>query len=80
MPSPFDRMIARLEGNIAKLAGMRSRLDPERIAEMRDMFERQIDELRGKRRRDDGGMPALVEPPRGPLPLQGGAEAPLEYD
>ena len=32
------------------------------------------------RRRGPGGMPALVEPPRGPLPLQGGAEAPLEFD
>ena len=27
-----------------------------------------------------GSAPALVEPPRGPLPLQGGAEAPLEFD
>jgi hypothetical protein len=33
-----------------------------------------------KRRRPRGGAPALVEPPRGPLPLQGGAEAPLEFD
>jgi hypothetical protein len=32
------------------------------------------------RRRPDGGMPAMAEPPRGPLPLQGGAEAPLEFD
>ena len=31
------------------------------------------------RRRGPGSMPALVEPPRGPLPLQGGAEAPLEF-
>jgi hypothetical protein len=34
----------------------------------------------GRRRPRDGGMPAPVEPPRGPLPLQGGAEAPLERD
>ena len=32
------------------------------------------------RRRGPGSAPALVEPPRGPLPLQGGAEAPLEFD
>jgi len=31
------------------------------------------------RRRGPGSMPAPVEPPRGPLPLQGGAEAPLEF-
>ncbi len=32
------------------------------------------------RRRGPGSMPAPVEPPRGPLPLAGGAEAPLEFD
>jgi hypothetical protein len=32
------------------------------------------------KRRPPGSAPALVEPPRGPLPLQGGAEAPLEFD
>jgi hypothetical protein len=35
---------------------------------------------RGKRRPGDGSVPALVEPPRGPKPLQGGAAAPLEFD
>jgi hypothetical protein len=34
---------------------------------------------RNSRRRPPGMAPALVEPPRGPLPLQGGAEAPLEF-
>ena len=32
------------------------------------------------RRRGPGSMPALVEPPRGPVPLSGGAEAPLDFD
>ena len=32
------------------------------------------------KRRPSGSAPALVEPPRGPVPLQGGAEAPLEFD
>ena len=32
------------------------------------------------RRRGPGSMPALVEPPRGPLPKQGGAAAALEFD
>jgi hypothetical protein len=27
-----------------------------------------------------GSAPALVEPPRGPVPLEGGAAAPLEFD
>ena len=35
---------------------------------------------RKRRRPDDGSMPALAEPPRGPLPLAGAAEAPLEFD
>ena len=35
---------------------------------------------RANRRKRRGGMPAMAEPPRGPLPLQGGAEAPLEFD
>ena len=72
-------MIARLEGNLAKLTQMRERLDPERIAELRTLFERQIDELRRQQRRGDGSVPALVEPPRGPRPLAGGAAAPLEF-
>ena len=32
------------------------------------------------KRRPPGMAPALVEPPRGPGPLQGGAAAPLEFD
>ena len=36
--------------------------------------------VRKPRRKPPGSAPALVEPPRGPLPLQGGAEAQLEYD
>ncbi|GGD62250.1 hypothetical protein GRI62_13410 [Erythrobacter arachoides] len=36
--------------------------------------------LRNSRKRPPGMAPALVEPPRGPLPLQGGAEAPLTFE
>ena len=41
----------------------------------------EIEELvrRNSRKRPRGLAPALVDPPRGPLPLQGGAEAPLEF-
>jgi hypothetical protein len=35
---------------------------------------------RNQRRPGDGSMPALVEPPHGPKPLQGGAAAALEFD
>ena len=38
---------------------------------------------RGRKRRrsdDDGSMPALVQPPRGPKPFAGGAAAALEFD
>lgn len=36
---------------------------------------------RAKRRKPPrGSAPALVEPPRDPLPLAGGAAAPLEFD
>lgn len=31
-----------------------------------------------RRRRPDSGMPAMADPPKGPLPLRGGAEAPLD--
>ena len=82
--SPFDDMIARLQGNLALLERMRERLDPEQIERMRSLFERQIRDLQarqGRRRRgDDGSMPALVEPPRGPKPFAGGAAAALEFD
>lgn len=35
---------------------------------------------RTSRKRPPGMAPALVEPPRGPKPLAGGAAAPLEFD
>jgi len=35
---------------------------------------------RNSRRRPPGMAPALVEPPRGPKPLAGGAAAPFEFD
>jgi hypothetical protein len=33
-----------------------------------------------RKRPPKGSAPAMAEPPRGPLPLAGGAEAPLEFD
>ena len=34
---------------------------------------------RGKRKPPEAGVPVPAVPPKGPLPLQGGAEAPLEF-
>lgn len=33
----------------------------------------------GKRKPPEAGLPVPAVPPRGPLPLQGGAEAPLDF-
>ena len=61
------------------IARMRRRLDE---GGLRGFSMTELEELvrRSSRRRPPGMSPALVEPPRGPLPFQGGAEAPLEFD
>jgi hypothetical protein len=49
-----------------------------------DELDRRLGRLKRRpspRKRPGGGSaPALVEPPRGPRPLQGGAAAPLEFE
>jgi hypothetical protein len=78
-----DRMLGEIEHHMAR---MRMLLDPDEFARLEARFREGIrriaDEMRrrGRRPPDDGGMPALVEPPRGPTPLAGGAAAPLEFD
>jgi hypothetical protein len=71
----------KLDRHLAKL---REILGPLRFAKVQSQFLRGSHPLGGisrrKRRPGEGSMPALVEPPRGPLPLSGGAEAPLEFD
>lgn len=61
---------------------MRARLTPDQVERLSRQFDRQIERIQRLRRRrpGEGGMPALVEPPRGPKPLAGGAAAPLEFD
>lgn len=77
MASPdFGRKkLIRLEREIA---AMRRRLDKDGF---RGLSFAELEELvrRNRRRPDHGGMLALVEPPRGPKPLAGGAAAPLEF-
>jgi hypothetical protein len=67
------------------LATLREVLDPEAFAKVQSQFLRGSHKLfaqirRKRPRPGDGSMPALVEPPRGPKPLAGGAAAPLEFD
>lgn len=74
-PDFEDRKLTGLEREIA---AMRRALDRSgfrglSVAELADLVRR------NRRRPGDGGMPVLVEPPRGPGPLQGGAAAPLEF-
>ena len=66
---------ALVDGAIAR---MRRRLD---ASGFRGFSVTELEELvrRSSRKRPPGMAPAPVEPPRGPLPLQGGAAAPLEF-
>ena len=77
----LERMQLRLERQRAQFQSMRDRLSPHQVNKMIGLFARQLERIRRiTRRRGDGSMPALVEPPRGPKPLAGGAAAPLEFD
>jgi hypothetical protein len=74
--------IARVQ---AQLERMRESIDPAKLVRMEQQIRRVLRELglelrRRRRRPGEGSMPALVEPPRGPTPLAGGAAAPLEFD
>jgi len=73
--------LARIE---ARLAEMRDVMAPEQFARIHEQFLKAANrvgfQFRNRKRRDDGSMPALVEPPRGPAPKSGGAAAALEFD
>ncbi|HEY6817195.1 MAG TPA: hypothetical protein VI168_16780 [Croceibacterium sp.] len=78
----IEQARARMEQDLAR---MRAALDPVAFGLIRKQFEQKFHRLRiearsNRRRPRDGSMPALVEPPRGPKPLAGGAAAPLEFD
>ena len=78
----LERMRARME---RQLAEMQKVMDPAQFERMettfRDFVQKLTVQMRRKRRRPgDGSIPALVEPPRGPKPLNGGAAARLEFD
>jgi len=76
IPDP-ERFRAYLERELAQ-----TRRIGARQRDMRRLLLDNIEEVvrRNSRRRPPGMASALVEPPRGPKPLQGGAAAPLEFD
>jgi hypothetical protein len=79
--SDFERMRMRLERQKAQFLAMRDRLSPDQVDRMLGLFDRQLERIRRIfRRPGDGSVPTLVEPPRGPKPLAGGAAAQLEFD
>ena len=67
-----------------RIERLRDSIHPTQLARMEALLREAAHKLRiesrRRRRPEDGGMPALVEPPRGPKPFAGGAAAPLEFD
>ena len=76
-----QRKLAQIDAHLAK---MRDKMSPEQFARVHEQFLKAVNRIgfqfRNRRRRDDGSMPAMVEPPRGPAPRAGGAAAALEFD
>jgi hypothetical protein len=83
LPPDVQRLVqADVEREMAR---QRKALRPDEFVEIHVRFRRGVHKLivkkgRKRGRRGDGSVPALVEPPRGPKPLAGGAAAPLEFD
>jgi hypothetical protein len=81
-PADLTRFVAKMERHLDEL---RKSLDPAEFAAIEAQFRKGLGKLsvqvrKSRRRPGESGMPALVEPPRGPVPLAGGAAAPLEFD
>jgi hypothetical protein len=76
-----QRKLAEMELHMAR---MREAMPAEQFARAQEQFLKAVNRIgfhfRNRKRRDDGSMPALVEPPRGPAPRSGGAAAALEFD
>ncbi|OYW47107.1 MAG: hypothetical protein B7Z08_07670 [Sphingomonadales bacterium 32-68-7] len=65
-----------------KFAEARRRMSVQVLVRELGLRGRDIEQIvrRASRKRPPGMAPALVEPPRGPKPLSGGAAAALEFD
>ena len=88
-PDPARDMLARTVRQWAD--AMSPGFNPAQVGEMVQLWAdamslrltpAEVEEMvrRNSRKRPPGMTPALVEPPRGPRPLAGGAAAPLEFD
>ena len=83
LPPDLERQVrADVEREMAR---QRKLLGLDEFVEIHVRFVRGAHKLivkkgRKRRRPGDGSVPALVEPPRGPKPLSGGAAAALEFD
>ena len=56
---------------------MRDGVSSRRLRELGRLVESYVDRT-NRRKPPEAGLPLPAELPRGPLPLQGGAEAPLD--
>jgi len=74
-PPHFNPELARLARPWPSPRDVRSALDGKFGWVLRAILKRQ-----GKRKPPGAGLAVPAIPPRGPLPLLGGAEAPLEFD
>lgn len=70
------RLIQQAELLIAR--GIETRVKDRRVHQI--VAEAHAEAVRRRKRPPEAGLAMPAVPPRGPLPLQGGAEAPLEFD
>jgi len=56
---------------------MRDGLASRHLGELGHLVESYVNRA-SRRKPPDAGLPVPAEPPRGPLPMEGGAEAPLD--
>jgi hypothetical protein len=56
---------------------MRDGLSSRRLDDLARRMQRYLDRA-NRRKPPEAGLAVPAEPPRGPLPLEGGAEAPLD--
>ena len=76
----IEEKLTLLAGKLGSVRGQRERhlLEPE-VARLTALKAHLYRSTR-RRKPPEAGIAIPAIPPRGPLPLQGGAEAPLEFD
>lgn len=67
--------LEKIAGRLSSVAGQRDRIGLKAEQAHLQNILRQL-----RRKPPEAGLAVPAVPPRGPLPLQGGAEAPLEFD